>query len=224
MRDKLQRYQFRLLKKLLVRCSTMSTWSKCSSMQVMWKQKRWLTKTKQQWFNAFREADAITSNISLAILSARDQFWDTVLFSFHQHRICEFWDSWNLDTFFMVLPTWALICDTTTSTVFSFPSLKRPVHVHVARRTLEEREILKERQKCQVCLLYIITHKIEKPGVYEQSDGLRVPSLWPPDDLHLLWPQTCQLSYLQKADCQSHKDIQGLSLAVQTYLQCKYIV
>ena len=126
MRDKLQRYQFRLLKKLLVRCSTMSTWSKCSSMQVMWKQKRWLTKTKQQWFNAFREADAITSNISLAILSARDQFWDTVLFSFHQHRICEFWDSLNLDTFFMFLPTSALIRDTTTSTVFSFPSLKKP--------------------------------------------------------------------------------------------------
>ena len=131
--DKLQRYQFRLLKKLLVRCSTMSTWSKCSSMQVMWKQKRWLTKTKQQWFNAFREADAITSNISLAILSARDQFWDTVLFSFHQHRICEFWDSWNLDTFFMVLPTWALICDTTTSTVFSFPSLKKPWTIILVR-------------------------------------------------------------------------------------------
>ena len=73
-----------------------------------------------------------------------------------------------------------------------------------ARRTLEEREILKEKQKCQVCILCIITHIIKMPGVYEQPDGLRVPSLWPHDDLHLLWPQTGQLSYLQKADCQGY--------------------
>ena len=75
-----------------------------------------------------------------------------------------------------------------------------------ARRTQEEREILKEKQKCQVCILYIITHIIimqgvytlhilsyiiKMPGVYEQPDGFCVPSLWPHDDLHLLWPQTC---------------------------------
>ena len=88
-----------------------------------------------------------------------------------------------------------------------------------ARRTLEERKILKEKHKCQVCILYIITHVIimqgvytlhiisyiiKMPGVYDQHDRLRVPSLWPHDDLHLLWPQTGQLSYLQKADCQGY--------------------
>ena len=37
------------------------------------KAKAIVDKYKDQWFNAFREADAIMSNISLAILSARDQ-------------------------------------------------------------------------------------------------------------------------------------------------------
>ena len=55
-----------------------------------------------------------------------------------------------------------------------------------------------------VYTLHIISYIIKMPGVYEQPDGLRVPSLWPPDDLHLLWPQTCQLSYLQKTDCQGY--------------------
>ena len=106
-----------------------------------------------------------------------------------------------------------------------------------ARRTLEEREILKEKQKCQVhtnnmiIYYYIISYYYtlqciegEMPGVHEQPDGLRVPSLWPHDDLHLLWPQTCELSYLQKADCQGYKDIQGLSRAARKYIQCKYIL
>ena len=35
-----------------------------------------------------------------------------------------------------------------------------------ARRTQEEREILKEKHKCQVCILYIITNIIKMPGVY----------------------------------------------------------
>merc|ERR1712107_476906 len=60
-----------------------------------------------------------------------------------------------------------------------------------ARRAQEEREILKEKHKCQVCILYIITHIIIMQGVHEQPHGLCVPSVWPYDDLHPLWPQTC---------------------------------
>merc|ERR1711962_762649 len=150
------------------------------------KAKAIVDKYKEQWFNAFREADAIMSNISLAILSARDQIIEEAI---ETNLLVLEAKAWRKRTHF-ILQFSAFLVSTCIIVVISVFIWKKPLqghHTYLADiKTEDDLLKLSKRQMKEVLGMSGVevredTNQEELQGLLKQLwlHGERNPSLVP---------------------------------------------
>ena len=139
------------------------------------KAKAIVDKYKEQWFNAFREADAIMSNISLAILSARDQIIEEAI---ETNLLVLEAKAWRKRTH-LILQFSAFLVSTCIIAVVSVSIWKKPLqghHTYLADIKTED-DLLKLSKRQMKEILGMSGVEVREKANQEELQGL-LKQLW----------------------------------------------